>query len=208
MPRFVKCVQGEQGWHDARAGHATASRFGDILAGKGAREAYMWELVAERLAGPMRDAGGMAKSWGTDAEDLARREFCARTGELVEQVGLALHDRIKWCACSTDGLVAHHAFIEIKSPFNSGIHARTLAKGMPDIHIPQVMGNAWILRRDQPIFISYDPAFEKPYNCFIQYLKRDEKFIKHLEAEVKNFLAEVAVATHDIQHSNDQRIPV
>lgn len=199
MPRFIQCEQGSPEWFTYRAGHATASRFGDILAGKGAREAYMWELVAERLAGPMRDAGGKAKDWGSDAEGLARIEFCARTGELVEQVGLALHDRIKWCAVSTDGLVRDDAFIEIKSPFNSGIHARTLAKGMPEIHAAQVHGNAWVLRRQQPIYISYDPAFPKPYDLHIQVLERDEKLIKHLEMEVKNFLAEVSIAVGDIR---------
>lgn len=198
MPRFLDCVQGSQAWLDARAGHASASRFVDILAGKGAREAYLFELVAERLAGPMRDSGGMAKDWGHGSEPLAKREFTIRTGNLVRDVGFAIHDRIRWLGASTDGLVGSDEFVEVKSPFNSGIHARTLANGMPDMHLPQVQGNAWILERKRGFFLSFDPAFPTPHDLYIQDVERDEKFIRHLEVEVKKFLAEVSIAFRDI----------
>jgi hypothetical protein len=205
MPRFLDCVQGSPEWFSYRAGHATASRFGEILAGKGAREAYLYELVAERLAGPMRDSGGMAKEWGHESEGLARRAYQVRTGHLVRQVGFALHDRIKWCGASADGLVGDDGFIEVKSPFNSGIHARTLARGMLEIHFPQVQGNAWILQRRWGMFISYDPAFGEPHDLYMQRIERDDVFIKHLEAEVKKFLAEVAIATNDLKNSNHNK---
>jgi predicted phage-related endonuclease len=204
-PRFIDVEQGSQGWLDARAGHASASRFGDILAGKGSREAYLFELVAERLAGPKRDSGGIAKTWGSDAEVIARREYSIRTGNMVRQVGFAIHSRIKWCGASTDGLVGDHEFIEVKSPFNSGIHARTLSKGMPDVHMPQVQGNAWVLERQRGIFISFDPAFSKPHDLYMQPIERDEKFIRYLEVEVKKFLAEVAIVTREIKHSNHNK---
>lgn len=196
MPRYLDCVQGSQEWHTYRAGHATASRFIDILAGKGPREAYLWELVAERLTGgPMRDSGGMAKDWGHDAEYLARQAYQVREGVLVRQVGFGLHDRIKWCGASSDGLVIEtRGGIEIKSPFNSGIHARTLALGMPDVHEAQTQGNLWILDLDWIDFISYDPAFPKPMDLFVQRIERKPAVIKHIEHEVKQFLAEVAIA--------------
>lgn len=202
MPRFIDVAQGSQAWLDARAGHASASRFADILTGKRAREAYMWQLVAERLAGPMRDAGGMAKSWGSDAEDLARKAYQIRAGVLVRQVGFALHDRIKWCGASADGLVDEDGFIEVKSPFNSGVHAETLSRGMPEIHFSQVQGIAWVLKRSWGIFLSFDPAFPEPHNLYQQRIERDEKFIRHLETEVKRFLAEVNIAMNDLKGSS------
>jgi len=201
-PRFIECVQGSDEWHAYRAGHATASRFADILAGKGARDAYLWEMVGERMAGPRRDAGGMAKAWGHDSEDLARQQYVIRTGERVQQVGFALHSKIRWCGASSDGLVGADGFVEIKSPFNSGIHARTLAQGMPGMHDAQLQGNAWILERKWGMFLSYDPAFTAPHDLYMQRVERDDRFIKHLEGEVKKFLAEVAVAVRDIQNSN------
>lgn len=207
MPRFIECVQGTQEWHDYRCGHATASRFADIMAGKGAREAYLYELVAERLSGPLRDSGGMAKEWGTNAEDLARQAYMVRTGDLVQQVGFAIHDRIKWLGASSDGLVLPHRKIglEIKSPFNSGIHAKTLALGMPEAHWWQVQGNILVLDLDEVRFISFDPAYSNPLNLYVQPIKRNESSIKHMTAEVKKFLAEVGVATMDISRSKNAK---
>lgn len=202
MPRFIDCAQGSPEWHDSRAGMATASRFADIMAGKGAREAYLWELVAERMSGPLRDAGGMAKTWGTDAEDLARRKYAERTGNFVHQVGLALHDRIKWVGASSDGLVGLDGCIEIKCPFNSGVHAKTLSNGLPDAHYWQVLGNLWVLGRQWLDFNSYDPAFPEPYDLYTKRIMRIETSIKHLEKEVKQFLAEVNTAVNDIKNSN------
>jgi putative phage-type endonuclease len=205
MPvRFIDCVQGTPEWHAARAGHATASRFADIMAGKGAREAYMWELVAERLIkGAMRDAGGQAKEWGHEAEDLARQEYCKRTGNLVRQVGFGLHSRIKWVGASSDGLVIGEPVgIEIKSPFNSGVHARTLGQGMPDVHHWQTQGNIWVLELEEIHFISYDPAFPVPHDLHIEQIRRRDNDIKDLQHQVKLFLAEVNTALQDIQITN------
>jgi putative phage-type endonuclease len=210
MPLFLDCVQGSDAWHTYRAGHATASRFGDILAGKGAREAYMWELVAERLiGGPMRDTGGVAKAWGTDAEDMARRAYMVRTGRMVKQVGFAVHDRIKWCGASSDGLItSERGGIEIKSPFNSGIHVRTLASGMPDIHAAQTQGNLWVLDLDWIDFISYDPALPDPLDLYVQRIERRPSEIKYLEGEVKKFLAEANIAYLDLKNSINRTIKI
>lgn len=206
MPRFLAGEQGSDAWMSNRAGHATASRFGDILAGGGAREAYLYELVAERMAGPLRDPGGLAKDWGTHAEVLARQKFIERTGLLVREVGFAIHSKIKWCGASADGLVGDDAFIEIKSPHNSGVHVRTMAKGMPEAHAAQVNGTAWILERQTVFFNSYDPAFADPHDLYIQRIERNEVFIKHIEKQVKLFLAEVAIAVRDISSSTNNHM--
>jgi hypothetical protein len=204
MPRFIDCVQGTPEWHAARAGHATSSRFADIMAGKGAREGYMWELVAERLAGgALRDSGGIAKDWGHEAEDLARQLYQQRTGNLVRQVGFAVHSRIKWVGASGDGIViGQPGGIEIKSPYNSGIHARTLALGMPEIHHWQTVGECWIFEWEWVDFLSFDPAFPAPHDLHIQQIRPSKSDIKHCEQEVKRFLAEVNVALNDIQTTN------
>lgn len=208
MPRFLTLADGsipEQGspeWHSLRAGHASASRFKDILDGKKARELYLYELVGERLAGEARRAvSSKSLEWGKESEALAREEYQIQTGEFVREVGFAVHSRIKWVGASSDGLVDPDGCTEIKSPYNSGIHTRTLALGMPDEHLPQTQGNLWIMEREWISFCSYDPSFPSPYNLFIQNFKRDETYIRHLEREVKKFLSEVNVAFHDIKKS-------
>lgn len=200
MPIFHNHEQGTDDWFACRMGHATASRFGDILAGKKAREMYLWELVAERLAGAAKRAiSSKSLEWGANAEPLAREEFAIQTGELVQQVGFATHSKIKWLGASSDGLVNEDACVEIKSPYNSGIHARTLSYGMPEGHEPQTQGNLLVLERKVIFFCSYDPAFSRPYNLYIQRFERDEKFISYLEKEIKKFLAEVNVAVRDLK---------
>jgi hypothetical protein len=202
MPRFLEAEQGTAEWHAQRAGHATASRFKDILAGKGAREAYLYQLAGERLSGEgKRSAGSQSLAWGKEAEDLARQEYEDQTGEFVKQVGFAVHSSIKWVGASSDALVGDKGCIEIKSPFDCSVHTRTLDLGMPGEHTAQVQGNLWILERDWIDFCSYDPAFPSPYNLHRQRFWRDESFIKHTEREVKKFLAEVNVVVNRIKQS-------
>jgi predicted phage-related endonuclease len=198
---FLDAPQGSEEWHQNRSGHATASRFVDIIGSAASREAYLWELVAERLVGTgKRDSGGMAKRWGHESEPPARREYQIRTGNLVREVGFAVLERQKWVGCSSDGVVIDSTgCIEIKSPFNSGIHARTLALGMPPEHLAQTQGNLMVLRREWIDFLSFDPSFPAPYNLFIQHHERNEKYIAMLDIEVKKFLAEVSIAVKDIK---------
>lgn len=200
MPIFLDAAQGTEQWAAMRLGHATASRFKDILGGKVAREAYMWELVGERLSRSAKRAStSQSTDWGHQSEPLAREEYQTRTGELTRIVGFAVHSKIKWVGASSDALVGAEGALEIKSPFNSGIHARTLGIGMPDDHVPQVQGNLWVLERAWLDFCSYDVQFPAPFNLYIQRLERDEAFIKHIEKEVKLFLAEVNIALRSIQ---------
>jgi len=202
MPIFIEAPQGTPEWHGARCMHASASRFKDILAGKKAREMYLYELVAERLAGEAK-RGFTSKStdWGHASEPLAREDYQIQTGDFVKQVGFAVHSRIKWVGASSDGLVGDDGAVEIKSPFNSGIHARTLALGMPDDHEAQTQGNLWVLERQWIDFCSFDVSFPSPYNLFTQRFQRNDTYIKYLEREVKKFLAEVNVAVSDIKSS-------
>ncbi len=200
---FLDAPQGSDEWHRNRSGHATASRFVDIIGSAAARESYMWEMVAERLVGTgKRDSGGQAKQWGHDSEPPARREYQVRTGNLVQEVGFAVLESRKWLGCSSDGLVDADGCIEIKSPFNSGVHARTLALGMPEEHQAQTQGNLMVLRREWIDFLSFDPSFPAPCNLFIERHVRNESYIKMLDLEVKKFLAEVAIAVRDIKSSN------
>lgn len=204
MPRFLDAQQGSDAWRDYRSGHATASRFADILNSAKTRESYLWELVGERLmGGAKRDGGGIAKRHGHECEPEARLLYQGRSGNLVREVGFAVHDKIKWVGASSDGLVDDDGFIEVKSPFNSGIHARTLAKGMPEEHRWQVVGNMWVLVRRWGDFCSFDKEFAAPHDLYIQRIERNEKEVIHLECEVKKFLAEVSIAVRDIRSSTN-----
>lgn len=194
--------QGGASWLQERAGHATASRFVDILAvskrdGKPlkAREDYLMELVVERITGePIESATSFAMKWGTDAEPYARAQYESDTGLMVREVGFVKHKDHAWVGASSDGLVGESGGIEIKSPFNSAIHLATWQGGMPDHHMPQVFGQMWILGLDWIDFCSYDPRMQnggEHLKLYRQRIPRDQNYIDELERDVLEFLAEV-----------------
>jgi len=193
--------QGGIDWLRERAGHATASRFCDILAVKRdgsptkARDDYLMELVVERITGePIETAASFAMKWGTDAEPYARAQYEADTGSMVREVGFCRHPSIKWIGASSDGLVGDSGGIEIKSPFNSAIHLQTWVDGMPEHHKPQVFGQMWVLDLEWIDFCSYDPRMQNGgshLKLYCQRIMRDEEYIADLEKQICTFLDEV-----------------
>jgi predicted phage-related endonuclease len=194
--------QGSAGWQQQRAGHATASRFVDILAtskrdGKPlkARDDYLMELVVERITGEaIESASSFAMKWGTDAEPYARAEYELQTGLMVREVGFAKHPVHSWLGASSDGLVGDKGGIELKSPYNSTIHLLTWQDGMPEHHAPQVYGQMWVLGLEWVDFCSYDPRMQnggEHLKLYRQRIERDQRYIDELEERVLSFLDEV-----------------
>lgn len=210
--------QGTENWKLARAGSATGSRFADIIK-KGrnanvelaARRDYRLQLISERLTGqPYENFKAKEVDWGKENEPLARMAYEIEKGILVEEVGFQQHEAIEWCGVSPDGLVGEDGMIEIKCPYNPGIHLETYLKGsavfakallnlevkgddtpVPDEYMPQVQGNLWVLKRQWCDFISYDPRYPKHLQLYVFRVQRDEAMIALIEAEVKKFLYEV-----------------
>lgn len=184
-------------WYAARAGKATASRFKDAMAtlknGQPAQAAkdYLTELVVERLTGqPVTKFTTAAMQWGTEQEAAARAAYEQRTGIEVEETGFVAHD-VLMAGCSPDGLVDWDGLIEIKCPWNTGVHIETLLSGMPADHMAQIQGQMWITGRQWCDFVSYDPRMPEPLQLYVQRIPRDPAFIADLERQVTSFLAEV-----------------
>jgi len=190
-------TQRDDDWYAARCGKATASRFKDAMAtlknGDPAQAAkdYLTELVVERLTqAPAQRYITAAMQWGTEQEAPARAAYEARTGVAVEETGFVAHDTLL-AGCSPDGLVDWDGLIEIKCPFNSGVHIETLLGGMPKDHMPQIQGQMWITGRQWCDFVSFDPRMPVELQLYIQRIPRDPAFIADLERRVTSFLAEV-----------------
>ena len=184
-------------WYAARCGKATASRFRDAMAtlknGDPAQAAkdYLTELVVERLTQmPTSRYTTAAMQWGTEQEAPARAAYERRTGVQVEETGFVAHDTLL-AGCSPDGLADWDGLIEIKCPFNSGVHIETLLGGMPKEHVAQVQGQLWITGRQWCDFVSFDPRMPEPLQLHIQRIPRDAAFIADLESRIASFLAEV-----------------
>lgn len=190
--------QGGKDWLRERAGHATASCFGDILAtgAKGqplkAREDYLMRLVVERITSePVQTPSSFAMQWGTEAEPYARAAYEEETGAIVREVSFIKHPVHSWVGASSDGLVGDKGGIEIKCPHKSEIHLLTWEEGMPAHHKPQVFGQMWVLGLDWVDFCSYDPRMQTGAEHLKLYRKRiyrDQKYIDELEYNVLTFL--------------------
>jgi putative phage-type endonuclease len=193
----MNAPQGSAAWFSARAGHATASRFKDVLAtiksGEAAsRRSYRMQLVTERLTMiPCESYTNAAMAWGTEQEAAARAAYEAHTGEMVTETGFLLHPEHDWIGASPDGLVGADGGIEIKCPFQSTIHVETLQAGMPSEHIAQVQGAMWVTGRKWWHFVSFDPRMPEHLQLHVQLVVRDDAYIAKLAESVKTFLAEV-----------------
>jgi len=190
-------TQGTPEWKAARAGHATASRFADVLAkvkvGEAmGRQRYRWQLVTERImAAPCETYSNKAMERGTLLEPEARDAYEAETGAFVTQTDFLHHPTVEWVGCSPDGLIDADGGLEIKCPDNPVIHVQTIHGGMPSEHRAQVQGQMWVTGRKWIDFVSYDPRMPEGMQLYIERVKRDDAYIAELEKEVAAFLAEV-----------------
>jgi len=196
----LQLEQGGAEWLRSRIGIVSGSRFKDVLtepkskadkeSGKLSQtaETYLYELVSMILTDEAPSFSSAATDWGHQYEPLARLEYEIMTDNNVTETGFFLHESRK-IGASPDGLVDDDGMIEIKCPFNSVNHVRTVVAGeMPKEHIAQVQGNLWINGRRWCDFISFDPRIDGDGRLFIQRIERDDKFIENLERRVMAFV--------------------
>lgn len=218
-----------------RSGLFTASELHKLLTAKAqpaknttARN-YICEKAWERLTGTRveRGSGFRETDWGNEWEVVAIQEFEKRTGIQVEHTGKAqkFHKADGFPFGATlDGCIGSDAIIEVKCPFNGGIHLQNWNyaadmdwfKSERFEYYVQVQGGMWASDRRNAYFVSFDPGvsrerdtFERmmfegyPDNLKLFYTKisRDDQFIDLLksvvlaaEREVQEMLALVRLS--------------
>lgn len=200
MSRFTEhhAPQGSPEWLAARAGCATGSRAGDVLAKiksgeAAARRDYRVQLVAERLTGKPQDDVFIndAMRWGTEQEPNARMAYEAATGNIVRESGfLRMTD---WqVGCSLDGDVdGLTGIVEIKCP-KTATHIDYLTNGVvPAKHLPQIRHNLWVTQAKWCDFISFDPRLPENLQLFVCRIRAEDADLQAYESELLAFLSEV-----------------
>lgn len=193
-------------WLKARAGKITASRFKDVLnklkngqPGQ-KRKDYLLEIVTERLTGePTSGFTNAAMQWGIDHEDEAKAAYEMYSNNWVDEKGFVLHKDYDFIGCSPDGLVNRDGGIEIKCPYNSVNHVKTLQSGMPEEHMAQLQGCMWITNKAFWDFVSYDPRMPEGMQFYRQRIERDQAYIKELKKELLSFNAEVELEVKSLK---------
>lgn len=181
-------TQGSDEWLLARSAIPTASSFKKIITSAGkpsaTAKAYMCDLLAEYVAGkPYSMEPTFWMDRGTELEPEARTAYEFISDNEVKEVGLIYQDETRLVSCSPDGLIGEDGGLEIKCPKHSTHIGYLLAGKVPAEHFVQVQGSLHVTGRKWWDFMSYHPDFDP----LIIRVKRDEVFIKALEAELNKF---------------------
>lgn len=191
-------TQGTPEWHQLRLGKVTASRVADIFAktktgASASRNNYLIELALQRTTKTIEPSYiNSAMEWGTATEPQARVAYEVNTLNFVDQVAFIDHPTIEWFGCSPDGLVGEQGLIEIKCP-NSATHWEYYkAKEPPKKYWIQMQAQMAVTGRKWCDFVSFDPRMPERSQLLVVNVPRDSEFILFMEAEIKQFLSEVA----------------
>jgi putative phage-type endonuclease len=189
--------QGSESWFQVRIGKVTASRVADVIAKtktgySASRDNYMAQLICERLTGLKGESfTNAAMQHGTDTEPLARAAYEALQDVLVDEVGFVPHPTIEMAGASPDGLVGEDGLLEIKCP-NTATHIETLiSKVVPGKYNTQMQFQMACTGRQWCDFVSFDNRLPDELQLFVRRVPRDEVFIRLIEAEIVQFIAEL-----------------
>jgi len=189
--------QGSESLFQVRIGKVTASRVADVIAKtktgySASRDNYMAQLVCERLTGQKGESfTNAAMQHGTDTEPLARAAYEAFKDVLVDEVGFVPHPTIKMAGASPDGMVGEDGLLEIKCP-NTATHIETLlSESVPGKYFTQMQFQLSCTGRQWCDFVSFDNRLPEELQLFVKRVPRDEVFIRLIEAEIVQFIAEL-----------------
>ena len=190
-------IQKSSEWFQARLGKVTASRVADVIAKtktgySASRDNYMAQLICERLTGQKGESfTNAAMQHGTDTEPLARAAYEAFKDVLVDEVGFVPHPTIKMAGASPDGMVGEDGLLEIKCP-NTATHIETLlSQSVPGKYNTQMQFQMACTGRKWCDFVSFDNRLPEELQLFVMRVPRDEVFIRLIEAEIVQFIAEL-----------------
>jgi putative phage-type endonuclease len=194
-------------WMQKRVGCVTASRFADLMAklknGQpgASRATYMGELIAERLTGVKSDNWqSSAMQWGIETEPKAIAAYEALNFVSVEPADFVLHPSIEWAGASPDGYV-EDGLVEVKCP-NTATHIDTLLGApIPQKYRLQMQWQMVCAGRGWCDFVSFDPRMPPNLQLHVERVERDAKLIAKMEAEAKQFLAEVAEKVEQLRRA-------
>jgi len=184
-------------WFEARIGKVAASRVADVLAKtksgySASRDNYMAQLVCERLTKQKAEGfTNAAMQHGTETEPLARLSYEVSQNVLVDEVGFIPHPTIEMSGASPDGLVNDDGLLEIKCP-NTATHIETLlTQSVPTKYFTQMQFQMACTGREWCDFVSFDNRLPEELQLFVKRVPRDDTYIRLMEAEIVQFLAEL-----------------
>jgi len=153
-------------WHEQRMGKFTASRFGDLMTNSRKKDvelsatamSYIYEKAAEKLTGQRNEFTSTAMEWGTENEPICKAYYEEIIGCKIEEMPFVLIN--EYSGASPDGMVDGEN-IEIKCPYNTTNHLKTVFEGYIDPkYMWQMQGQMMATGAIVCRFVSFDPRIE------------------------------------------------
>jgi len=179
-------------WWDVRKGIPTASQFHKIVTTTGApskqAKKYMYQLAAEYVSGEIEETfQSAAMRRGSALEENARRMYAMINGTEVKQTGFCINNNV---GCSCDGLIGDDGIVEIKCKTGANFvelleikNEALISQKLTSDHVQQIQGQLMVTERKWCDLFCYYPNLQPITIRF----KRDEEFIKKLDAELRLF---------------------
>lgn len=145
---------------------------------------YAMDTARERIGGnaPAKFQNAAMRQ-GTEQEPIARAQYEARTGHLVEEVGFFTTEDGLF-GISPDGLIDDDGVLEIKTMVSSDTLFSAVADGDISEYIDQCNGYLWLLGRQWVDLVLWAPDLN---HMTIKRITRDEAAIEALEADLIAF---------------------
>lgn len=184
-------------WFKIKLGVISASHAHDILktlkSGKPseAGRTYMLTLISEIMTGKKHPASSQSMDWGNDNEPIARAEYELITGAEIFELPVIFKDENMRCLISPD-LISNLGGGEIKCPFNSVNHTKTILHGtIKPEYMSQMQFSMWVTGLESWDFISYDPRYREDKQIHIIKVPRDEDTMKECDEKIPAFIREM-----------------
>ena len=216
MQVLDKLAQGSPEWLAARLGKVTASRAKDardrLKPAKGEAVGrpsakmlnYAWQVALERISGQPVDQ--VYETWqmkeGSKQEQLARAQYEAASGNLVDEVGAIVTD-CNTCLYSPDGLVGNDGLVEIKTLFSPERIGRIVGDGDLSDFIDQCQFGLWVSGRQWIDLILWVPSLATIDRAMtLHHIQRDEAQLSSMAGDIELFKGLVVEFEDRLRHSS------
>lgn len=197
---MVEVVQGSEDWQALRRRRLTASRMGDVMAGKTTKRYldYQQQIAFELLGAEEEEESGPWFEHGKAMEPYARGAYQWKFGVDLTADVFFIHPDYDWMGCSPDGVrvdTFDHP-VEIKcraklATYLQKLHDQKRMGKIEACYRPQVQAQMWVMGSPSIEFVNYyhddDQQIRKLH---VMTVARDEEYIAKMEERAIEFMIE------------------
>lgn len=213
--KLIQVEQGSAEWKELRRGRITASRMGDVLAGKDTRRYidYRLELVHGLLGLQIDEDRARWYEHGKAMEPLIRNAYAYKFDREVTADVFCIHKDYDWIGCSPDGLVLpdYDRAIEIKAREKMSTYEQIVGKQrrlgkIDSSYRPQVQAQMWVMGLPSIDYCEgwVNLEYQKT-RLQVMTVPIDENLVKKMEIRSLQLMVEVWQLATRVRNQHDRR---